>query len=152
MPDNMSFTNSFEFYKDNMLPVGDEEVNAIWGRMMARNVAANVGTWTKVVLDEFTFDGNIGRKVIDLSALGYTIMPAVDLYQLRGGTLAMKEVWVANGSASSFLGCWAMVNIPTSELILQESPNYETGVRANFLDASTREQFGTFLYRLRGGV
>ena len=109
MSDNVDF-DSARFATASMLPVSDEEANALFFRKLTQNTARAVGGWGTVVLATTT---NVmhGSTKIDFSALGFNTIPSIDAYQMRGGTEpdAMRG-YIAFNATDDFRGLFCKIN------------------------------------------
>lgn len=149
MADDINFTTA-AFSTVAMKPVGDEEVNALWGRKIADNTIRAVGDWATMVLGTTT-SARYGSGIIDFGALGFTQIPSLDLYWLRGGTNPNGNAGYRLGSAgpgasSPFGFFWEVIN--GTEIVVTNWPDGASGLLVNF--AGSQARYGTFIYRLRG--
>jgi hypothetical protein len=146
MADEIVFTDA-RFATAFMMPVGDEEVNALWGRKMAWNDGRAIGAWGTGIAT--TVAGAHATFTVDISALGFNQFPSVDYYQYRGGSLA-QQVTNASDTAGVFLGFYNVISGGT-EFQFHIWGDAVNGTLTNFQNTATwQSDFGTILYRFRG--
>ena len=130
-----------------MMPLGDEELNALWGRKIGWNTARALGAWGTGVAT--TVGANLATLNVDFSSLGFNQLPSVDFFQLRGGSQP-AVVTNASDTAGVFLGIYPTIGGGTwvSFSIWGDGVN---GTLLNFSNYGTwQRDFGTIIYRLRG--
>jgi len=96
MSDNVDFVTAV-FATASMLPVADEEVNALWARKAVNNAARAIGAWGTVVTEDVVYEdldaiegyaqdviafttGGAATASIDYSGLGFKNIPSVDAF------------------------------------------------------------------------
>ena len=145
MADDIDFLSA-TFATASMMPLGDEEVNALWGRKVAWNVAGAVGGWATVVLATTT-DVLFGSAKVLLPPRFFNF-PSFDFFQLRGGTqVAICPPRYVDTDALVFGGFNMVYPVDGSMVLFSYYPDHANQAR-NF--AGSRAAFGTFIYRFRG--
>ena len=148
---NDLFVKAATFATASMMPVGDEEVNALWGRKMAMNTQMAMGTWGTVILSELS-DTSVGSATLVLPVKpgtgGFNYFPTIELFQYRGGTdLAIPApICIDPLDASEVVGVWQQWR--GGSCILFCYPDYLDTTERIF--TGSQAQFGTFIYRFMG--
>lgn len=146
MADNIDLSVA-TFATASMMPVGDEEVNALWARKMAWNVAGAVGAWATVVLGTST-DVTFGTAKVLLPTRFFNF-PSFDFFQLRGGTqVAICPPRYVNLDTPGDFGGFNMVYPVDGSMVLFSYYPDHAAQQRDF--AGSRAAFGTFIYRWRG--
>jgi len=147
MADDINFTTA-AFSTVAMKPVGDEEINALWGRKIADNTIRAVGDWGTVVFGTTTSD-LYGSTEINFSALGFTQIPSFEIFCMRGGTRLNGGMGYQLGSSGNNISMgiqWEVVG--GSAFQVRHWPDGYLGIQRDF--AGNEDNFGTHIYRLRG--
>lgn len=147
MANNINLSSA-RYATSYMMPDGDEEVNALWGRKIAWNTARGVGAWGTAIIEGLVFT-TMGTLRVDLSSLGFKTLPSVDLYQYRGGSQPAMCFPVSDNSIQN-LGVYPVINGGTEFKIFMWGDGFE-GTLIDFSNYATwQKDFGTFIYRFRG--
>ena len=145
MPDNLPLDDSARFATAQMMPLGDEEVNALWGRKMAWNDGRAIGAWGTLFAEKVS--NNLASAWVEF--VGFNQLPSVDWYQYRGGS---QPAFVTNSSDTIglHLGIYPIIEGGT-RFTWSIWGDAQEGTLINFTEYGTwQKDFGTIIYRLRG--
>jgi hypothetical protein len=145
MADDIVFGGA-QFSTVAMKPVGDEEINALWGRKIADNTIRAVGEVATIVLGTTTLIGR-GSGVVDLTPYNFSGVPKIQVVTLRGGTQPSYNPFYVDG-ANFYGNVWWIEG--GTFLYINHYPDAFSNVNREFTVGTGRSHWGTQLVFLSG--
>lgn len=145
MADDIIFAGA-QFSTTAMKPVGDEEVNALWGRKIADNTVRAIGAVATIVLGT-TGSNSYGSGIVDLTSYNFSGVPKVQVVTLRGGSQPTYNPFYVDDN--NYFGVQWWIEGGTF-LYIAQYPDGFSAVNRLFTVGTGRSHWGTHLVFLSG--
>lgn len=156
---DLTGSRSLTFATSGMSPVGEEEINYLWGRRLAQNAVAATPQplgWATMVLDT-TGSAVFGSKAITYPVAAYGAIPWLEMWHARGGTelhLIDQGCFKHKNSGDGERPCGIEIDFgnPATNagtVWVRYYPDMFRTTTTGFVDFNGNEAaHGTFIYRL----